>query len=137
MRHGFDGKNPSIGLLGSLVDRRAEVSLDPDWEAERKEDGIEVVSTAADPYMAATKLKSLVPDVIILDIEMPRMDGLTFLKRLMSQHPLPVIICSSKSEAGSQNAMTALEYGAVDIIKFGSMAGKLEHHNVPCSAFSN
>jgi two-component system chemotaxis response regulator CheB len=81
-----------------------------------EEPHISVVATAADPLLAVNKLKTLVPDVIILDIEMPRMDGLTFLKKLMSQHPLPVIICSSVSEKGSRNALLAMEYGAVDII---------------------
>lgn len=81
------------------------------------EDDITVLATASDPYDAAEKLKNNVPDVIILDIEMPRMDGLTFLKKLMSQHPLPVIICSSKAEAGSQNVFQALQFGAVDIIQ--------------------
>lgn len=81
------------------------------------EDDIVVVETAADPYDAAEKLKHLVPDVIILDIEMPRMDGLTFLRKLMSQHPLPVIICSSKAEAGSNNVFQAMQFGAVDIIQ--------------------
>ena len=77
---------------------------------------ISVVATAADPILAANRLRTIVPDVIILDIEMPRMDGLTFLKKLMTQHPLPVIICSSKSEKGSQNALNAMDYGAVCII---------------------
>lgn len=77
---------------------------------------IAVVATASDPILAAGKLREIVPDVIILDLEMPRMDGLTFLKRLMAQHPLPVIICSSKSEQGSRNAILALEYGAVSIL---------------------
>ncbi|AFG37922.1 protein-glutamate methylesterase/protein-glutamine glutaminase [Spirochaeta africana] len=78
---------------------------------------IEVIGTAADPYIAARKLQTLLPDVITLDIEMPRMDGLTFLRKLMAQHPLPVVICSSKAEDGSGNALKALEYGAVDIIE--------------------
>ncbi|ULQ58922.1 chemotaxis response regulator protein-glutamate methylesterase [Brucepastera parasyntrophica] len=81
------------------------------------EPDIKVIATASDPYDAAEKLKHLVPDVIILDIEMPRMDGLTFLKKLMSQHPLPVIICSSKAEEGSQNVFQAMQFGAVDIIQ--------------------
>src|SRR5512138_3710866 len=80
------------------------------------EDDITVIETASDPYDAAEKLKRCVPDVIILDIEMPRMDGLTFLKKLMSQHPLPVIICSSKAEEGSNNVFQAMQFGAVDII---------------------
>lgn len=81
------------------------------------EPDIEIIGTAADPYDAANKLHNLVPDVIILDIEMPRMDGLTFLRKLMSQHPLPVIICSSKAEAGSDNVFQAMQFGAVDIIQ--------------------
>lgn len=78
---------------------------------------IDVIATAADPLIAAKKLESTIPDAIVLDIEMPRMDGLTFLRRLMKTHPIPVVICSSKSEEGSQNAIKALEYGAVEIIQ--------------------
>ncbi|WP_285906177.1 protein-glutamate methylesterase/protein-glutamine glutaminase [Pseudodesulfovibrio pelocollis] len=78
--------------------------------------GIEVIGTAVDPYVAAQRLKSEVPDVITLDIEMPRMDGLTFLQKLMKQHPIPVVICSSVAEHGTSNALKALEYGAVEII---------------------
>jgi two-component system chemotaxis response regulator CheB len=77
---------------------------------------IEVIGTASDPFVAAERLKEEVPDVILLDIEMPRMDGLTFLQKIMSQHPIPVIICSSLAEQGAQNAFKAIEYGAVDII---------------------
>lgn len=77
----------------------------------------EVVATAADPYIAAKKLTTVVPDVITLDIEMPRMDGLSFLRHLMKQHPLPVVVCSSMAESGSANALTALEYGAVEIVE--------------------
>ncbi len=77
---------------------------------------IEVIATAGDPYIAAERLKTVVPDVITLDIEMPRMDGLTFLQKLMSQHPLPVVMCSSLTEASSESALKAFEYGAVDII---------------------
>ncbi len=88
------------------------------------EKDINLLCTAADPYIAAKKLKDMVPDVIILDIEMPRMDGLTFLKKLMAQHPIPVIICSSKSEDGSANALNALEYGAVNIIQKPQMGTK-------------
>ncbi len=81
------------------------------------EGSFEVVATAADPLVAAKKLQSVVPDVITLDIEMPRMDGLSFLQRLMQQHPLPVVVCSSMAEKGSGNALKALDYGAVDIIE--------------------
>jgi len=77
---------------------------------------IEVVGTAADPILAAERMRSVVPDVITLDVEMPRMDGLTFLQKLMSQHPIPVVMCSSLAESGSETALKALEYGAVDII---------------------
>ncbi len=78
--------------------------------------GIQVVATAADPILAAERLRTVVPDVITLDVEMPRMDGLTFLQKLMSQHPIPVVMCSSLAESGSETALKALEYGAVDII---------------------
>lgn len=78
--------------------------------------GIEVLDTAADPYYAAKKIQSRVPDVITLDIEMPRMDGLTFLKKIMSQHPIPVVIISSLTTEGTLTAMKALELGAVEII---------------------
>jgi two-component system, chemotaxis family, protein-glutamate methylesterase/glutaminase len=77
---------------------------------------IEVIATAADPYVAAERIREQVPDVITLDIEMPRMDGLTFLQKIMSQHPIPVVICSSLAEEGAQSTLKALEYGAVDII---------------------
>jgi len=77
---------------------------------------IEVIATAADPFVAAERIREQVPDVITLDIEMPRMDGLTFLQRIMSQHPIPVVICSSLAEEGAQSALKALEYGAVEVI---------------------
>lgn len=77
---------------------------------------IEVIGCAADPYIAAKKIMDEVPDVITLDIEMPRMDGLTFLKRLMSQHPIPVVVISSLTDKGSETGIRALEYGAVEII---------------------
>ena len=77
---------------------------------------IEVIATAGDPFVAADRIAEQVPDVITLDIEMPRMDGLTFLKKLMSQHPIPVVICSSLADEGAQSTLRALEYGAVEII---------------------
>ena len=77
---------------------------------------IEVIATAGDPFVAAERIAEQVPDVITLDIEMPRMDGLTFLKKLMSQHPIPVVICSSLAEEGAQSTFRALEYGAVEIV---------------------
>jgi two-component system chemotaxis response regulator CheB len=81
------------------------------------EPDIEVIGTASDPVVAARRLESMIPDVITLDIEMPRLDGISFLKALMAQHPIPVVICSSQAEGGSNNALRALEYGAVDIIE--------------------
>ncbi len=77
---------------------------------------LEVMATASDPYMAAKKISKEVPDVITLDVEMPRMDGLTFLKKIMSQHPIPVVIISSLTEKGTETGLKALEYGAVEII---------------------
>lgn len=78
---------------------------------------IEVIGTAADPFIAAERLKHQVPDVITLDVEMPRMDGVTFLQKIMSQHPIPVVMCSSLTDMGSETALKALEYGAVEIIQ--------------------
>jgi len=78
--------------------------------------GIEVMAAVVDPLVAVEKIKDEVPDVITLDIEMPRMDGLTFLRKLMSQHPIPVVICSSLAEEGDETTLRALEYGAVEIV---------------------
>jgi two-component system, chemotaxis family, protein-glutamate methylesterase/glutaminase len=77
---------------------------------------IEVIGSAVDPYAAVKRMEIQAPDVITLDIEMPRMDGLTFLRKIMSQHPIPVVICSTLTEAGSETTLRAMEYGAVDII---------------------
>ncbi|NPA36452.1 MAG: chemotaxis response regulator protein-glutamate methylesterase [Chlorobi bacterium] len=77
---------------------------------------ITVIATAADPIIAVKKIMKEVPDVITLDIEMPRMDGLTFLRKIMSQHPIPVVVISSLTTAGTETAMKALEYGASEII---------------------
>ena len=75
------------------------------------------VSTAADPVFAATKMRDARPDVILLDLEMPRMDGLTFLRQLMaSDDPVPVIVCSGLAQAGTDAALRALEEGAVEVI---------------------
>ncbi|MDX1950915.1 MAG: chemotaxis response regulator protein-glutamate methylesterase [Verrucomicrobiota bacterium] len=78
--------------------------------------GIEIVGTAVDPYVARDKILALKPDVITLDIEMPRMDGITFLKILMKHKPLPVIVMSSLTPEGSDRALEALEAGAVDVM---------------------
>ncbi|OEZ02026.1 MULTISPECIES: chemotaxis response regulator protein-glutamate methylesterase [Stenotrophomonas] len=78
--------------------------------------GIEVVGTAADPLLAREKIKRLAPDVITLDVEMPRMDGLAFLENLMRLHPLPVVMISSLTERGADTTLQALALGAVDFI---------------------
>ena len=77
---------------------------------------MEVMAVAGDPYIATSKMSREIPDVITLDVEMPRMDGITFLQKIMSQHPIPVVMCSSLTEKGCQTTVKALEYGAIDII---------------------
>ena len=89
------------------------LSLDP---------SIEVVGTAVDPYDAREKIKQLRPDVITLDIEMPRMDGITFLKNLMKLNPMPVVMLSSLTHAGADATLQALELGAVDYIAKPTLA---------------
>ncbi|MHC9064178.1 protein-glutamate methylesterase/protein-glutamine glutaminase [Nitrospira sp. CMX1] len=81
-----------------------------------KDPEIEVIGAAPDPYVAREKIKALNPDVITLDVEMPRMDGITFLEKLMRGHPMPVVMVSSLTEAGCQTTLRALELGAVDFI---------------------
>lgn len=96
---------------------------------------LEVVGTAPDPYVAREKIARLDPDVLTLDLEMPRMDGLTFLRILMKHHPLPVVVVSSLAQAGSQTALDAVEAGAVDVLakpdgtmSIGTLADKLAWH---------
>lgn len=88
---------------------------------------LEVVATASDPYFAAQKLKQSIPDVITLDIEMPRMDGLTFLKTLMLQYPIPVVIISSLTQNGSRLALRAMELGALEIVAKSEIRNTSEH----------
>jgi len=102
------------------------LSRDPD---------LEVVGTAPDPYVAREKIARLDPDVITLDLEMPRMDGLTFLRILMKHHPLPVVVVSSLTQAGSQTALEAVEAGAVDVLakpdgtmSLGALGDRLAWH---------
>jgi len=87
-----------------------------------KQKGIVVIGTAPDPYVARDKIVKLKPDVITLDIEMPRMDGITFLKKLMKYYPIPVIIVSSLSTKGSKIALEALSIGALEVISKPSAA---------------
>jgi two-component system, chemotaxis family, protein-glutamate methylesterase/glutaminase len=113
----------------SALARRAiseALALDPE---------IEVVGTASDPYVARDEILALQPDVVTLDLEMPRMDGLTFLKILQKHHPLPVVIISSFTQSGSAKALEALEAGALDVLakpassaNFGQLAQQLAYH---------
>jgi two-component system, chemotaxis family, protein-glutamate methylesterase/glutaminase len=77
---------------------------------------VELLAAVADPLLAIERMKSVWPDVIVLDIEMPRMDGITFLKRIMQERPTPVIICSTLTEAGAKTTLAALDAGAFAII---------------------
>ncbi len=86
---------------------KKELSKDPE---------IEIVGTAPDPYVARDRIIELKPDVLTLDVEMPRMDGITFLKKLMRHYPIPVIVVSSLTPKGGEVAMEALETGAVDVL---------------------
>ncbi len=81
-----------------------------------RDPGLEVVGSAPDPYVARDMILSLKPDVLTLDIEMPRMDGITFLRKLMRHHPLPVVVVSSLTPKGGELAMEALEAGAVEVM---------------------
>jgi two-component system chemotaxis response regulator CheB len=92
-------------VVRSLLTR--ELSRDP---------GIKVVGAAPDPYIARDKIVALRPDVITLDVEMPRMDGITFLRKLMQHFPLPVIVLSSLTQRGTQTAIEAMEAGAVEVM---------------------
>jgi two-component system chemotaxis response regulator CheB len=104
-------------------------------EALARDPALEVVGTACDPYVAREKIAQLDPDVLTLDLEMPRMDGLTFLRILMEHHPLPVVVVSSLTQHGSQAALDAMEAGAVDVLakpdgtmSIGALADKLAFH---------
>ncbi len=109
-KQGSSGKIKVLIVDDSAIVRkilREELDQEPD---------IEVVGTAPDPFVARDKILTQNPDVITLDIEMPRMDGLTFLKKIMQYHPLPVIIVSSLTPQGSQMALEAMEYGAIEVL---------------------
>jgi two-component system chemotaxis response regulator CheB len=87
---------------------------------------ISILGTASDPYVAAAKIAEEVPDVITLDVEMPRMDGVTFLRKVMSQHPIPTIIISSLTAQGTETAILAMEYGAVSVLKKPGLSSDLQ-----------
>jgi len=96
---------------------------------------LEVMATASDPFAAAKIIQQTLPDVITLDVEMPRMDGITFLRKLMSQCPIPVVMCSSLTEEGSETLLQAMEAGAVDVIlkpQIGVADHLVEHHLEIC-----
>lgn len=82
----------------------------------KKDPEIRVIATASDPLFAMEHMKKQWPDVVTLDVEMPRMDGISFLKHLMSTHPTPVVICSSLTEKGAETTMQAMAAGAVSIV---------------------
>jgi two-component system chemotaxis response regulator CheB len=107
------GQGSKIKVL--IVDDSAVVRQVLAKELSKSAD-IEVVGTAVDPYVARDKIVQLKPDVLTLDMEMPRMDGLTFLQKLMTHWPLPVIVVSSLTPEGSQTALRALELGAIDVV---------------------
>ena len=93
----------------------AIISAEPDME---------VMAAAADPFVAAKHMHDELPDVILLDLEMPRMDGLTFLRKIMAQRPLPCVLCSTLLEDGSETLFAALEAGAVDVIQKPRLGAK-------------
>jgi len=95
---------------------------------------IEVVGSAPDPYVARDLILQLEPDVVTLDLDMPRMDGITFLKILMKHRPMPIIIMSSYSEANSKNAIEALQAGAVDVLSKGEITGALLAEKIRAAA---
>ncbi len=112
--HSLAGRKKKIKVM--LVDDSAVVRQTL-TEVLGSDKEIEVIAACHDPYVAATKLRECVPDVMVLDVEMPRMDGITFLQKIMSQHPIPVIICSTLVGKGAGTTIKALEYGAVDILQ--------------------
>ncbi len=106
----------------------AIISAEPDME---------VMAAAADPFIAAKHMHDELPDVILLDLEMPRMDGLTFLRKIMAQRPLPCVLCSTLLEDGSETLFAALEAGAVDVIQKPRLGAKrflMESHVRICDA---
>ena len=114
MKNGLaDGKTGKIRVL--IVDDSASVRLTLS-EIISSDPELEVMATAADAYVAAERIRAEIPDVIFLDIEMPGMDGVTFLQKIMAQRPIPVVICSSLTADGSDMLMQALEAGAVDVV---------------------
>ena len=82
-----------------------------------KDPDLEVMAAVVDPIFAMAKMEKEWPDVILLDVEMPRMDGITFLRKIMAEHPTPVVICSTLTTHGAETTMQAISAGVVDIIE--------------------
>ncbi|MFM8706087.1 MAG: chemotaxis response regulator protein-glutamate methylesterase [Planctomycetia bacterium] len=129
--------------MNNLPPRRLRVLVVDDSALVRKaitdclsrEPELEVVGSACDPYVAREKIVRLDPDVLTLDLEMPRMDGLTFLRILMEHHPMPVVVVSSLTQAGSRAALEAMEAGAMDVLakpdgtmSIGALGERLAYH---------
>jgi len=126
--------NPSRPIRVLVVDDSALVR-EAISQALARDPELEVVGTACDPLVAEEKIPRLDPDVLTLDLEMPRMDGLTFLRKLMQTRPMPVVVVSSLAQQGSRAAVEAMEAGAVDVLakpdgtmSIGSLAEKLAYH---------
>ncbi|NOS73971.1 MAG: response regulator [Methyloglobulus sp.] len=105
-----------MNKIKALVIDDSQVIRDVLTEILNSSPAIEVVGTAEDPYVARDLIKQLNPDVLTLDIEMPRMDGITFLRNLMRLRPMPVVMISALTESNAEVTLTALSLGAVDFI---------------------
>ncbi len=112
------------GKIKVLIIDDSAVVRQVNRETLEKEADIEVIGVAADPLYALDKMKTQWPDVIVTDIEMPRMDGITFLRKVMAERPTPVVVCSSLAEKGAQTTMEALAAGALSIITKPKMGVK-------------
>jgi two-component system chemotaxis response regulator CheB len=106
----------SAGRIGVLVVDDSAVVRQVLTERLRKSSGIEVIGSAADPVFAMRQMEKTWPDVLVLDLEMPRMDGITFLKKIMAVRPTPVVICSTLTQRGAATAVDALAAGAVSVV---------------------
>ena len=108
--------SPKAGRIKVLVVDDSAVVRKALKDIFAQDKAFEVVGAAQDPFAAAAIMERVRPDVITLDVEMPRMDGLTFLRKIMTQHPIPVVICSTLTEKSSEAMLRAMEYGAVEVI---------------------
>jgi chemotaxis response regulator CheB len=100
-----------------------------------REPGI-TVDVAAHPLIARTKMERHRPDVIVLDLEMPHVDGLTFLQRIMATDPIPVLVCSALARGGADSVIRALEYGAVDVVQKPASASRTSCTSRPCCSWT-